>query len=41
LLESSKEILDQMPRPVQIFIVGAFGCSVGFWRNDDTLAGLL
>ncbi len=30
-----------MPLPVQVFIVGAFGCSVGFWRNDDTLACLL
>jgi len=30
-----------MPCPVQVFIVFAGGCSVGFGWNDDGLAGLL
>ena len=41
LLESGEKVLDQVSCPVQGFIVGAVGFSVGFWRDDDILARLL
>jgi hypothetical protein len=40
LLEFSEEVLDQVSRFVQVFIVGAGTFSVGFWRDDDLFSGL-
>lgn len=39
--ESNEQVLDQVPCPVQVFIVLAFEGSVGFLGNDDALARLL
>lgn len=41
LFESGEEVLDQMPRLVEIFIVCAGDLPVGFWRDDDGCARLL
>lgn len=38
LFELGKEVLDQMACFVQVFIVCAGDCSVGFWRDDDGFA---
>ncbi len=39
--DSGEQVLDQVPCPVQVFIVFAFEGSIGFRRNDDALAHLL
>ena len=39
--ESGEEVLDQMPRLVQVFIVYAGDLSVGLGRDDDGFSRLL
>ena len=40
LLEPSEEILNQVARFVQVFVIGAGSFSVGFWRDDRDYSGL-